>query len=62
MKLTPQQIYSELYTHVKRGYETFHGLSEDKASRKANIFAVQNTWRVFNEQKSDTYISSMEFY
>ena len=46
----------ELYNYIHKN-EKFIGmkiykLSEDEASRRANIIAVKNTWRIYNSLKS----------
>ena len=46
IELTPKLIYEDLYTSAYKDLLTY-GLSEDQASRKANIYAVKNTWNFF---------------
>ena len=43
IKLTPKLIYEDLYTSAYKDLLNY-GLSEDQSSRKANIYAVKNTW------------------
>ena len=47
---TQKQIYDTIYKSKLFEYKIL--LSEDKASRKANMYAVKYTWRLFNEQKT----------
>lgn len=61
-KLTPFETYQILY-QIEKDLQLNQGLSEDKANRRANIYAVKNTWRAYNSQvRPVAYISSMEFY
>ena len=46
---TPKEIYKKIYDARKAEY-MINGLTEDKASRKANIKAVQTTWELYNDQ------------
>ncbi len=48
---TQRQIYEYLYLLYKKN-EIRLGINEDAASRRANIFAVKNTWEVFNNQNA----------
>lgn len=54
-KLTPQIIYKDLYKSTFKEL-TKYGISEDQASRKANIYAVKNTWYLFSSAKTDAVI------
>lgn len=45
--LSCQEIYKSIYVSYKKQYIE-RGYSEDKASSKANIIAVQKTWISFN--------------
>lgn len=43
--MTPLEIYKELYTNLKAAILSQNPeCTEDKASRKANIYAVRYTW------------------
>lgn len=43
--MTPLEVYRELYTNLKAAILTQNSeYTEDKASRKANIYAVKYTW------------------
>ena len=44
--LTPLLVYKDLYELVYKDLIKY-GLTPDQASRKANIYCVKNTWRVF---------------
>jgi len=46
--ITVRHMYEIIYTREKRTYLDNLDISEDKASRMANIYAVKNTWREFN--------------
>lgn len=46
---THLEIYNELY-HYWKAYFVAIGFTEDQASRKANIIAVQNTHQKFCNQ------------
>jgi len=46
MDKTPLDIYNHLYRTLK-SHKIKCGMDEDMASRKANIYAVKNTWKVF---------------
>lgn len=48
--LTRQDIYELLYACKFLSMVCMFG--EDQASRHANKHAVQNTWKIYNEQKS----------
>lgn len=50
---TPLEIYNNIYRARKAEF-TISGLTEDKASRKANIIAVQTTWELYNAQYSNS--------
>ena len=43
-----KEAYQYLY-YVKKNIFLQEGLSEDKSSRKANIYAVKNSWKFFNK-------------
>ena len=46
------ELYNYIYKNEKFIGMKIYKLSEDKASRRANIIAVQNTWRIYNSLKS----------
>jgi len=48
---TQKQIYDTIYKSKLFEYKIS---CTDKASRKANIYAVKHTWRLFNEQKTQS--------
>ena len=51
--LTPLLVYKDLYESSYKDLIKY-GLTPDQASRKANIYCVKNTWRVFiSEDKED---------
>ncbi len=47
--LTQREIYNNLYTN--KLFEMKLTQTNDKASRLANMYAVQYTWELFNDQK-----------
>ena len=48
--MTPIEIYNTIYaTHKARILTINLTISEDKASRLANKFAVKNTWSFYNQ-------------
>lgn len=62
IELTPKLIYEDLYTSAYKDLLKY-GLSEDQSSRKANIYAVKNTWKVFtSEDKEYEIYRSMLIY
>lgn len=59
IKLTPKLIYEDLYASAYKDL-LMYGLSEDQSSRKANIYAVKNTWNFFtSEDKQQIIYRSM---
>jgi hypothetical protein len=46
--MTQREVYNLIYAHI-RCQNT--NLSEDKASRLANIIAVKTTWRSYNNPR-----------
>ena len=54
-ELTPKLIYEDLYTSVYKDL-LMYGLSEDQSSRKANIYAVKNTWKFFTSEDTECRI------
>ncbi len=49
MTKTCREVYESLY-HSKMAEEIHRGATPDKASRRANIFAVKNTVDVWRKQ------------
>lgn len=49
IELTPKLIYKDLYASAYKDL-LMYGLSEDQSSRKANIYAVKNTWKFFTSE------------
>ena len=47
-KITPTMVYSEIYNDFKKHFIEIEKMTEDKASRRANIKAVQQTWNLYN--------------
>lgn len=45
------ELYNYIYKNEKYIGMKIYKLSEDKASRKANIIAVKNTWKIYNSVK-----------
>ena len=62
IELTPKLIYEDLYTSAYKDLLNY-GLSEDQSSRKANIYAVKNTWSFFtsNDKQHVIYRRMLEF-
>ena len=56
---TPLQVYKDLYSITKSKLkEAYPDESEDSLSRKANKFAVKNTWNFYiNPNKLKEYMS-----
>ena len=50
-------LYNYIYKNEKFIGIKIYKLSEDKASRRANIIAVKNTWIVYNSLKKTKYNS-----
>lgn len=48
-ELTPKLIYEDLYALAYKDLLRY-GLSEDQSSRRANIYAVKNTWKFFTSE------------
>ncbi len=46
---TPKEIYENIYK-AKKTECIIYGMTEDKASRAANIKAVKTTWELYNDQ------------
>lgn len=45
-----QKIYNELMLHYIFYYTTFD-ITFDTAIRRANVYAVKNTWKIYCERK-----------
>ena len=62
IKLTPKLIYEDLYASAYKDLLNY-GLSEDQSSRKANIYAVKNTWNFFtsDDKQHVIYRRMLEF-
>ena len=45
------ELYNYIYKNEKFIGMKIYKLSEDKASRRANIIAVKNTWKIYNSVK-----------
>ena len=45
------ELYNLIYKNEKIIGMKIYKLSEDKASRRANIIAVKNTWKIYNSVK-----------
>ncbi len=56
--LTPLLVYRDLYASSYKDIIKY-GLTPDQASRKANIYCVKNTWRVFifEDKEADETVS-----
>ena len=52
IELTPKLIYEDLYASAYKDL-LMYGLSEDQSSRKANIYAVKNTWKFFTSEDTE---------
>lgn len=50
IKKNRQQIYKEIWWRYYHELVAIERLPEDYASRRANIYAVKNTNRVYNSQ------------
>jgi len=48
--MSREQIYWELYAEMYHDLIAVFG--ENRSSRQAHIYAIQNTWDEYNEQKS----------
>lgn len=55
IELTPKLIYEDLYASAYKDL-LMYGLSEDQSSRKANIYAVKNTWKFFTSEDKECKI------
>jgi hypothetical protein len=49
MDITPEQLYKKIYKIILTHQMTFYCKTEQEASRIANKYAVQNTWKKFNQ-------------
>lgn len=61
-ELTPLIIYNDLYASSFKDLIKY-GLTEDQASRKANMYAVKHTWFFFSsaEPSARTYRTMLSF-
>ncbi len=59
--LTPLLIYRDLYESTYKDLIRY-GLTPDQASRKANIYCVNNTWRFFTSEDKEAKIYRTMFY
>lgn len=60
---TQSEIYNDLYNHYKQFLNVHNDvmkLSDDKISRKSNLFAVKFTWQVFIEQNKLNQLSNLQ--
>lgn len=48
--ISKTEVYNTLYEAYKNELKCKYGIIDDKASRKANIYAVKNTNRFYNKQ------------
>ena len=48
--ITVREMYKKVYD-LHYEFLTKNHMSEDVSKRSATLYAVKNTWRVFNEQK-----------
>ena len=59
--LTPLLIYRDLYASSYKDLIRY-GLTPDQASRKANIYCVNNTWRFFTSEDKEAKVYITMFY
>lgn len=59
--LTPLLVYKDLYESSYKDLIKY-GLTPDQASRKANIYAVKNTWRFFTSEDKEAKFYRTMFY
>ena len=59
--LTPLLIYRDLYASSYKDLIRY-GLTPDQASRKANIYCVNNTWRFFTSEDKEAKVYRTMFY
>ena len=60
-ELTPKLIYEDLYASTYKDLLKY-GLSEDQASRRANIYCVKNTWNFFTSEDKEAKFYRTMFY
>ena len=61
IELTPKLIYEDLYASAYKDL-LMYGLAPDQASRKANIYCVNNTWRFFTSEDLEAQLYRTLFY
>ena len=59
--LTPLIVYKDLYASTYKDLIKY-GLTPDQASRKANIYCVNNTWRFFTSEDKEAKFYRTMFY
>ena len=59
--LTPLLVYKDLYASSYKDLIKY-GLTPDQASRKANIYCVNNTWRFFTSEDDEAKFYRTLFY
>ena len=59
--LTPLLVYKDLYESSYKDLIKYD-LTPDKASRKANIYCVKNTWRFFTSEDKEAKFYRTMFY
>ena len=59
--LTPLLVYRDLYESSYKDLIKY-GLTPDQASRKANIYCVNNTWRFFTSEDKEAKFYRTMFY
>ena len=59
--LTPLLVYKDLYASSYKDLIKY-GLTPDQASRKANIYCVEHTWRFFTSEDKEAKFYRTMFY
>ena len=59
--ITPLLVYKDLYKSTYKDLIKY-GLTQDQASRKANIYCVKNTWRFFTSEDIEAKVYRTMFY
>lgn len=59
--LTPLLVYKDLYESSYKDLIKY-GLTPDQASRKANIYCVNNTWRFCTSEDIEAKVYRLMFY
>ena len=59
--LTPLLVYRDLYASSYKDLIKY-GLTQDQASRRANIYCVKNTWRFFTSEDKEAKFYRTMFY